>query len=70
MLQEVEQKHGQNYVFAEHLSPSPSPQAPYPFQFTPKMTSKLLYVLAFYDRVSWMPRFPQSTNLFLDSAAH
>lgn len=66
MLQEVEQKHGQNYVFAEHLPP----QAPYPFQFTPKMTSKLLYVLAFYDRVSWMPRFPQSTNLFLDSAAH
>ena len=42
MLQEVEQKHGQNYVFAEHLSPSPpptpppppSPQGPYPFQLT------------------------------------
>ena len=28
MLQEVEQKHGQNYVFAEHLSPSPSPPPP------------------------------------------
>ena len=28
MLQEVEQKHGQNYVFAEHLSPSPSPPLP------------------------------------------
>ena len=37
MLQEVEQKHGQNYVFAEHLSPSPSPpspKGPYPFQLT------------------------------------
>ena len=65
MLQEVEQKHGQNYVFAEHLPPPPSPPGA-----LPKMTSKLLYVLAFYDRVSWMPRFPQSTNLFLDSAAH
>ena len=31
MLQEVEQRHGQNYVFAEHL---PLPQAPYPFQLT------------------------------------
>lgn len=28
MLQEVEQKHGQNYVFAEHLSSSPSPPPP------------------------------------------
>ena len=27
MLQEVEQKHGQNYVFAEHLPP-PSPPPP------------------------------------------
>ena len=35
MLQEVEQKHGQNYVFAEHLPPSPlPPQALYPFQLT------------------------------------
>lgn len=40
MLQEVEQKHGQNYVFAEHLSPlplplpPPSPKGPYPFQLT------------------------------------
>lgn len=33
MLQEVEQKHGQNCVFAEHLFPPPSPpKGPYPFQ--------------------------------------
>ena len=32
MLQDVEQKHGQNYVFAEHLLPPP--KAPYPFQLT------------------------------------
>ena len=31
MLQDVEQKHGQNNVFAEHL---PHPKAPYQFQLT------------------------------------
>ena len=34
MLQDVEQKHGQNNVFAEHLPPPPPPKAPYPFQLT------------------------------------
>ena len=28
MLQDVEQKHGQNYVFAEHLPPPPPQRRP------------------------------------------
>ena len=66
MLQEVEQKHGQNYVFAEHLPPlppPPPPQAPYPFQLTQNDFQVALHLGLLWS--SFMDASLSSVNKFI-----